>query len=296
MACISFADGNAAIKTCPYIKSTHLSHRRLSDCRSSFLAILSILFPRIGSIEVLERKSSIKERSWSQSSFIPTLDIDKGSHRSKPNKHHIPPFKYHRTPPIFAPYCKNPTSPLKRHRPLPPSPLWNKTLLLLAFHKLQRLLPTHNHHIRALLLIPHPVAFLRHVQHLRPKGRAYELRSPFSLGAASLVTDVPQVLRYGGAVLSVEVRVDFVEEVEGCGVALLDCEDEGEGAETWLRGKWISLSLSPWRGKGGCRRERRKRKRKKRKRKREREREKGEPHSSAHRSTVESAADRRACY
>lgn len=36
----------------------------------------------------------------------------------------------------------------------------------------------------------------------------------------------------GGAVLGVEVGVDFVEEVEGGGVALLDCEDEGEGAET----------------------------------------------------------------
>lgn len=35
----------------------------------------------------------------------------------------------------------------------------------------------------------------------------------------------------GGTVLGVEVGVDFVEEVEGGGVALLDGEDEGEGAE-----------------------------------------------------------------
>lgn len=33
--------------------------------------------------------------------------------------------------------------------------------------------------------------------------------------------------------MGVEVGVDFVKEVEGGGVALLDCEDEGEGAETW---------------------------------------------------------------
>lgn len=39
---------------------------------------------------------------------------------------------------------------------------------------------------------------------------------------------------HGGAVLRVEVGVDFVEEVEGGRVALLDGEDEGEGAETWL--------------------------------------------------------------
>lgn len=31
--------------------------------------------------------------------------------------------------------------------------------------------------------------------------------------------------------MGVEVGVDLVEEVEGRGVALLDCEDEGEGAE-----------------------------------------------------------------
>ena len=36
----------------------------------------------------------------------------------------------------------------------------------------------------------------------------------------------------GGAVLGVEVGVDFVKEVKGRRVALLDREDEGEGAET----------------------------------------------------------------
>lgn len=43
----------------------------------------------------------------------------------------------------------------------------------------------------------------------------------------------------GGAVLGVEVGVDFVEEVEGCGVALLDGEDEGEGAETCYFFYWF---------------------------------------------------------
>lgn len=44
--------------------------------------------------------------------------------------------------------------------------------------------------------------------------------------------DVTEVVGDGGTVLGVEVGVDFVKEVEGGGVALLDGEDEGEGAET----------------------------------------------------------------
>jgi hypothetical protein len=39
-------------------------------------------------------------------------------------------------------------------------------------------------------------------------------------------------LRDRRAVLGVEVGVNFIEEVEGCWIALLDGEDEGEGAQT----------------------------------------------------------------
>lgn len=35
-------------------------------------------------------------------------------------------------------------------------------------------------------------------------------------------------------VLGIEVGVDFIKEVEGRRIALLDGEDEGEGAETYL--------------------------------------------------------------
>lgn len=137
--------------------------------------------------------------------------------------------------------------------PQPPSPSvpLRPTIksLLLPLHKLQRLLPRHDHHIRALLLVPHAVAFLRHVQHLRPKGRADELRprAAFPVGVG-LTADVAQVVGDGGAVLGVEVRVDFVEEVEGRRVALLDREDEGEGAEAW---RMISNLLGGGRSKGG---------------------------------------------
>ena len=39
-------------------------------------------------------------------------------------------------------------------------------------------------------------------------------------------------------VLSIQIGVDFVKEVEGCGIALLDREDEGEGAEAWVGWWW----------------------------------------------------------
>lgn len=86
----------------------------------------------------------------------------------------------------------------------------------------------------------------------------------------------------GGAVLGVEIGVDFVEEVEGRRVALLDGEDEGEGAETWL-----FCFLSFWAGgKGG----------QEIKKKGGSER-RGEENtdSFAPRSTAGSVADRRVC-
>lgn len=46
--------------------------------------------------------------------------------------------------------------------------------------------------------------------------------------------------------MRVQVGVDFVEEVEGGGVALLDREDEGEGAEACAEGGELV-----WLGGGG---------------------------------------------
>ncbi len=64
-----------------------------------------------------------------------------------------------------------------------------------------------------------------------------------------------QHLRHGGAVLRVEVGVDFVEEVEGCRVALLDGEDEGEGAEACCFFvsrcvKYSKVGVGVWIGRG----------------------------------------------
>jgi hypothetical protein len=79
------------------------------------------------------------------------------------------------------------------------------------------------------------IALISNQQHLRPESRANELSTHapsaiFVILGALLLGYFLEHLRDGGSVLGVEVRVDFVEEVEGCGVALLDCEDECEGA------------------------------------------------------------------
>lgn len=121
--------------------------------------------------------------------------------------------------------------PTDKSTPRPTPPPGSQTLLLLPLHKLQRLILPHHDDATALVAqIPHPVALLRHEQHLGPEGGADELAAA---GLAGPVGDGPQHVGDGGAVLGVEVGVDFVKEVEGGRVALLDGEDEGEGAEAW---------------------------------------------------------------
>jgi len=88
--------------------------------------------------------------------------------------------------------------------------------------------------------VQHAVVFVRDMDEFRPERRADEL----AVVAAAEVFDhlcyccsvlrweavlVGVVKREGGE-HTVEVGVDFVEEVEWCGVTLLDCKDEREGA------------------------------------------------------------------
>jgi hypothetical protein len=88
------------------------------------------------------------------------------------------------------------------------------------------------------------IAFVGHEQHLRSERCADEL-SAHGAGAvvrvlaALLRGDLLEHLCDSRAVLGVEVGIDFVEEVEGGGIALLDGEDKGEGTQTWtlLAGK-----------------------------------------------------------
>jgi len=81
------------------------------------------------------------------------------------------------------------------------------------------------------------IALIRNEQHLRSERRADELSTHAAcavLGvlAALLRGNLLEHLRDRRAVLGVEVGVNFIEEVEGCWIALLDGEDEGEGAQT----------------------------------------------------------------
>lgn len=76
------------------------------------------------------------------------------------------------------------------------------------------------------------ITLIRNEQHLRPKGRADKLptHAPgpiLVILRTLLLRDFFQHLRDGRAILRVEIGIDFVEEVEGRWVALLDCEDEG---------------------------------------------------------------------
>lgn len=129
-------------------------------------------------------------------------------------------------------YCGN-----RKACPLPPLTIPIKQtssptnhLLLLPLDKLQRLvLPHHNNATALISQIPNPIALLRHKQHLGPKSRADELTAA---GLARALGDGFEHVGDGGAVLGVEVGVDFVKKVKGRRVALLDREDEGKGAET----------------------------------------------------------------
>jgi hypothetical protein len=111
---------------------------------------------------------------------------------------------------------------------------------LLPLHKLQRLLPTHDINATRLISPKHDtVAFIRHKDHLWPEGRANELsrhatRTVLRTLTTLLLRNRLEHLCDCSAVLGVEVGIDFVEEIEGCGVALLDGEDKGESAETWM--------------------------------------------------------------
>ena len=77
------------------------------------------------------------------------------------------------------------------------------------------------------------VALVSHKQHLRSESRADELAahstcSVLGILAALLSGDLLEHLCNSGTVLGVEVCIDFVEEVEGCGITLLNSEDECE--------------------------------------------------------------------
>ncbi len=55
------------------------------------------------------------------------------------------------------------------------------------------------------------------------------------------------MLRDCGAILSIQVGVDFVEQMEGGGVASLDRENEGQCAETFDLAVSFANSLCQWR-------------------------------------------------
>lgn len=97
----------------------------------------------------------------------------------------------------------------------------------LSFDKVQSVLAIHDIDTARLVGVAHSVAFLSHHDHLRPERRADKL--------PTAVRGLRQRLQHAGdcsPVLRIQVGIDFIKKVEWRGIALLDGEDEGKGAET----------------------------------------------------------------
>jgi hypothetical protein len=89
------------------------------------------------------------------------------------------------------------------------------------------------------------ITLIRYKQHLwseccTDKLSAHATCSAILLRGVLLCGDFFKHLGDSGSVLGVEVCVDFVKEVEWSGIALLDSEDEREGAETYGKGGLVN--------------------------------------------------------
>jgi hypothetical protein len=104
----------------------------------------------------------------------------------------------------------------------------------LPIHESQSLLPTHSINTTRLVMERNTIALIRHEQHLWSESRADKLsahtaRTSICILGTLLGGDFLEHLCYSCAVLGIEIGVDFIEEVEGSWIALLDCEDKGQG-------------------------------------------------------------------
>jgi hypothetical protein len=81
------------------------------------------------------------------------------------------------------------------------------------------------------------IALIRHKQHLWSESRADKLSAHTASTSICILGtllggDLLEHLRYSCPVLGIKIGVDFIEEVERSGIALLNCEDESEGTQT----------------------------------------------------------------
>ena len=98
----------------------------------------------------------------------------------------------------------------------------------LTIHKSQCLLTTHSVNTTCLVVECDTVALVCHKQHLGSEGSADELAAhacALAILTVLLCRDFLEHLSYCGTILGVEVGVDFIEEIEGSWIALLDCKD-----------------------------------------------------------------------
>jgi hypothetical protein len=120
---------------------------------------------------------------------------------------------------------------------IPHSYLIPNLLRRLPIYESQSLLSTHSINTTRLVMERNTIALIRHEQHLRSESRADKLsthtaRTSICILGTLLGGDFLEHLCYSCAVLGIEIGVDFIEEVEGSGITLLNCEDEGESTQT----------------------------------------------------------------
>lgn len=99
----------------------------------------------------------------------------------------------------------------------------------LTIHKSQCLLTTHGINTTRLVVECDAITLVCHQQHLGSESGTDELAAhacALAILTVLLCRDLLEHLSNCGTVLGVEVGIDFVEEVEGCWIALLDRKDK----------------------------------------------------------------------
>src|SRR5215469_9974076 len=108
---------------------------------------------------------------------------------------------------------------------MPLAPYPKHLLGRLPIYKSQRLVTTDSINPTCLVMERDTIALVGNKQHFRSEGSADELTTHTSsltiILRRLLCRNVLEHLRDGCTILSIKVGVDFVEKVEGCGVALL---------------------------------------------------------------------------
>merc|ERR1719469_682240 len=103
---------------------------------------------------------------------------------------------------------------------------WNRLgLSLIVFNKIIRLFPSHTVHMRNLVSKLYSVEFTGMRQQFRSESGCYELGP---------IREFVDHIRHSLPVLGIQSLIDFIEQVEGGRITLLDDKDKRHGHERFL--------------------------------------------------------------